>query len=249
MNRLLALHLAFAIVAVGQTTLAAETPASKLGTEIHSKIATSANQNNNRIALTLDLCSGRFDEDLVLFLIRNKIPATIFVTKLWIDKNPYGVAILKANMPLFDIEDHGEKHIPAVVGAGKRIYGILGQPDLIHLRKEVQAGADAIEQAFGVAPRWYRGATAVYDEQALDEITRLGFKTAGFSVNADAGATLGQAAIIERLRRVKGGDVIIAHMNKPPSYTAEGLSIGLLELLKKGLVFVRLDQVELKTVK
>lgn len=220
-------------------------PTNKPWSEIHDAIVAISGQSNNRIALTLDLCSGRFDEDLLLFLIRNRIPATVFVTKIWLDKNPYGIAKLKANLDLFDIEDHGENHIPAVIGAGKRVYGILGEPDLIHLRKEVQSGAQAIEQTFGIAPRWYRGATAVYDAQAAAEIQRLGYKIAGFSINADSGATLSQTAIIERLKRVKGGDVIIAHMNKPPSQTAEGLSIGLLELLKKGLVFVRLDQVEL----
>lgn len=219
-------------------------PTGKPWSEIHNRIVTKNDQGNNRIALTLDLCSGRFDEDLLLFLIRNRIPATVFVTKMWLDKNPYGVAKLKANLDLFDIENHGEKHIPAVIGQGKRVYGILGEPDIIHLRNEVLLGGQAIEQTFGIASRWYRGATAVYDAQAADEIKRLGFKIAGFSVNADSGATLSQAAVIERLKHVKGGDIIIAHMNKPPSQTAEGLSIGLLGLLKKGLVFVRLDQVE-----
>ena len=78
----------------------------------------------------------------------------------------------------------------------------------------------------------------------------MGYKIAGFSVNADAGATLKRRQIEERLSHVTGGDVIIAHMNKPASDTAEGLSSGLLALLRRGLVFVRLDQVELvETVK
>jgi len=38
-------------------------------------------------------------------------------------------------------------------------------------------------------------------------------------------------------------------MNKPASDSAEGLSTGLLQLLKNGFVFVRLDQVELKVVR
>jgi len=42
------------------------------------------------------------------------------------------------------------------------------------------------------------------------------------------------------------GDVIIAHMNKPASDSAEGLSVALLHLLKQGFVFVRLDQVDLQ---
>lgn len=222
---------------------AAELPTKPM--EIHSRISGNANQ----VALTLDVCSGAFDSDLLNFLLRNRIPATVFATKRWLDKNPQGVALLKANLDLFDVEDHGEKHIPAVIGKRKKVYGITGQPDIVALRREVQGGADAVEKYIGVAPQWYRGATAEYDQQASDEIRRMGFKIAGFSVNADAGATLKRAQIAQRVRRVQGGDVIIAHMNKPASDTAEGLSDGLLDVLRRGLVFVRLDQVELMQVK
>jgi hypothetical protein len=114
--------------------------------EIHDRIAGNE-RPNNRIALTLDACSGQFDEDLILFLIRNRIPATLFVTKKWLDRNAHGLAILKANLDLFDIEDHGESHIPAVLGAGRKVYGIPGEPDSLHLRQEVLGGARAIEEA------------------------------------------------------------------------------------------------------
>jgi peptidoglycan/xylan/chitin deacetylase (PgdA/CDA1 family) len=213
-------------------------------TEIHDRIA-SGPATNQAVALTLDACSGAFDEDLIQFLIRNRIPATIFATKKWLLRNPYGLSVLKKNLDLFDLEDHGENHVPAVIGAGRKVYGIPGEPDILHLRREVQEGARAIESATGVAPHWYRGATGEYDQQAADEIRRMGYKIAGFSVNADAGATLKMAQIMDRLRHVRGGDVIIAHMNKPASDTAEGLSGGLLDLVRRGLVFVRLDQVDL----
>jgi peptidoglycan/xylan/chitin deacetylase (PgdA/CDA1 family) len=217
-------------------------------TEIHDRIAQGSGAGN-RVALTLDACSGAFDEDLIVFLIRNRIPATLFATEKWLLENPAGLALLKAHLDLFDIENHGENHIPAVIGAGRKVYGIPGEPDMLHLRREVQEGARAIEAATGVAPPWYRGATAEYDQQAADEIRRMGYRIAGFSVNADAGATLSRSEIIERLRQVQGGDVIIAHMNKPRSGTAEGLSAGLIELLRRGLVFVRLDEVDLMEVK
>lgn len=229
--------------------MSAPVSADALPIEIHDRIVQTAATANNRVALTLDACSGAFDSDLNRFLIRNRIPATLFATKKWLDKNPMGVAMLKANLDLFDIEDHGENHIPAVIGAGKKVYGIPGEPDVLHLRKEVLAGASAIEHATGVPAHWYRGATAEYDQQASEEIRNMGFKIAGFSVNADAGATLKKPQIIERLRHVRGGDVIIAHMNKPASDTAEGLTVGLAELRQRGFVFVRLDEVDLELVR
>jgi peptidoglycan/xylan/chitin deacetylase (PgdA/CDA1 family) len=215
--------------------------------EIHNKIHTN-DALRNRVALTLDACSGAYDHELIDFLILKKIPTTIFVTKKWIDANAHGMAVLKRHLDLFDIEDHGENHIPAVIGAGRRVYGILGEPDLLHLRREVLEGARAIEKKTGVSPRWYRGATAAYDPQAIAEIRRMGFKLAGFSINVDAGATLRRAQIIARMRNVKAGDVLIAHMNKPKGDSAEGLIVGLADLQRRGFIFVRLDQVELDEV-
>ena len=192
------------------------------------------------VALTLDACGGAFDADLVRFLVEHRIPATIFATKLWLDRNPEGVAILKRHAELFDIEDHGAKHVPAVIGAGRRVYGIAGNPDVEHLREEVLQGAKAIEQATGTKPLWYRGATALYDPLAILDIEAMGYRIAGFSLNADAGATLSKSEIVARIRAAKSGDILIAHMNKPRSDTAEGLAEGLSGLLAKGFRFIRL---------
>jgi peptidoglycan/xylan/chitin deacetylase (PgdA/CDA1 family) len=215
--------------------------------EIHDQLV-SQSGSVKKVALTLDACSGKFDDDLIEFLIQKKIPATIFATKKWLEENPKGLSIIKAHLDLFDVEDHGEKHIPAVIGTGRKVYGIPGEPDVIHLRREVSEGALAVEEATGIAPHWYRSATAEYDPQAIKEIDKMGYKIAGFSVNADAGATSTKIAIEKKMEHVKDGDVIIAHMNKPASDTAEGLAVGLAYLIKAGFSFVRLDQVVLKEI-
>ena len=240
------------LVIAALPALALASTASALGqiSELHNRIAPFPdNISGGRVALTLDACGGGFDVELIQFLIQQRIPATLFVTKKWLDKNPLGTAMLTAHLDLFDIEDHGENHIPAVIGAGRKVYGIPGVAGVPQLRQEVLAGASAIERATGVPARWFRGATAEYDVQAADEIRRMGFSIAGFSVNADAGATLKKPQIVERLRRVRDGDVIIAHMNKPASDTAKGLIVGLAELRQRGLVFARLDQLTLVDVK
>ncbi len=238
--RRLAAGLFLAGIATGLAAAGAPPPI-----EVHDRIASEA-AAERRVALTLDACEGGFDAELVDFLIRTRIPATIFATHRWLARNPAGLAVLKAHLDLFELEDHGDRHVPAVIGPGRTVYGIPGEPDIVHLRREVLGGAQAVEQATGVAPRWYRGATAQYDEQAIGEIGRMGFGIAGFSVNADAGATLPRTAIEDRMRHVRGGDVILAHMNRPSSDTAEGLRPALLELLRRGFVFVRLDQVALQ---
>jgi peptidoglycan/xylan/chitin deacetylase (PgdA/CDA1 family) len=209
--------------------------------EIHQTLVTE-NSQDKVVALTLDACGGSFDADIIQYLTAQKIPATIFVTQKWLNKNPAAFAELKSRRDLFDIEDHGARHVPAVVGRGRQVYGIPGSPDMESLKQEVSGGADAIEKLSGTKPRWYRGATAEYDREAINTIKAMGYQIAGFSVNADAGATLSQASIVKRLKAVKNGDIIIAHMNKPRSASAEGLSEGLSWLTTQGFRFVKLNQ-------
>src|SRR5262245_23248330 len=208
--------------------------------ELHQRLDLSNLSGQNVVALTLDACSGTFDAALVRFLIDHRIPATIFATRRWLERNPEATAILTAHPDLFDIEDHGANHVPAVIGVGRRVYGIAGSPDVAHLREEVSLGAQAVEQATGARPRWYRGATALYDPQAVGDIEAMGYRIAGFSLNADAGATLSASKVAARIRAARSGDILIAHMNRPRSATAEGLAQGLSELQTRGYRFVLL---------
>ena len=198
-----------------------------------------------RVALTLDACGGGFDEALARFLIERRIPATLFVTRRWLERNRDAVALLLAHRELFQIEDHGAAHVRAVIGADRRVYGLPGARDLAALRAEVEQGAAAVRGATGVAPRWYRGATARYDPEALRAIDRWGYWAAGFSLNADAGATLGAAAVAQRVMQATDGDVILAHINHPQSGTGAGLMRALPQLQARGIRFVRLDAVTL----
>jgi peptidoglycan/xylan/chitin deacetylase (PgdA/CDA1 family) len=210
--------------------------------ELHQRLDLPPQLDTKTVALTLDACGGAFDEHLIGFLIEHRVPATIFTTKRWLDRNPVGAAELAAHDDLFEIEDHGADHIPAVIGAGRRVFGIRGEPDVAHLQREIVGGAQAVRQLNGYAPRWYRGATAEYDPSAIKLIRAMGYQIAGFSVNADGGATLHRNAIVARLKAVRGGDIIIAHMNKPTSDTAQGLADGLTWLLAQGFRFVTLNE-------
>jgi len=217
--------------------------ASSRPVEVHQLLALP--QPGTQIAaLTLDACGGGYDAKLIRFLVEERIPATVFATRKWIERNAQGVTMLRSHPELFDIEDHGANHVPAVIGLGRRVYGIAGNPDVAHLESEVRDGAAAVEAVTGNAPHWYRGATAEYDPQALQVIVAMGYKVAGFSVNADAGATLKRETIVARMNAVRPGDIIIAHMNKPGSDTAEGLASGLKSLLVRGFHFVTLGEMD-----
>lgn len=222
--------------------------ASPRAIEVHERLALAPNASDKIAALTLDACGGGYDAFLVDYLVKHNIPATVFVTRRWLAVNAAGVAILQAHRALFEIEDHGANHVPAILGAGRRIFGLRGELDQAHLRSEVEDGASAVRAQTGIEPRWYRGATGVYDADALRAIAAMGYRVAGFSVNADDGATLPRDAIVARLAAVRSGDIIIAHMNRPRAATGRGLAIGLDHLTRDGFRFVRLSDYELKAV-
>ena len=230
-------------VALLTTTL---TAAAQPLVEPHHRLEMADNATRAGVALTLDACGGAFDTDLIALLVAHRVPATIFATRKWILRNPAGVAALLEHPDLFDVEDHGSAHVPATLSPGRRVYGMAGAGTVAQLRSEVSLGAEAITQATGRAPRYYRGATAMYDTESLKTIQDMGYQIAGFSVNADAGATLSQAGVVARLRSVQAGDIVIAHMNKPASHTARAFAVALPELLARGLVFVKLAQGRLK---
>lgn len=215
--------------------------------ELHQKLDIAGQEKI--AALTLDACGGGFDADLIAFLSGRGIPATIFATRKWIRRNPDAVAQLLAHHDLFDIENHGANHVPAVIGKDKLVYGIPGELDVAHLKREVSQGATAVQKASGTAPHWYRGATAEYDQESLKVIAGMGYKVAGFSVNADSGARLSRTRIVARLKKVRSGDIIIAHVNRPDSDTAEGLAIGLKDLQEQGFRFVKLNDFKVRPLR
>lgn len=191
------------------------------------------------VALTLDACSGAADSRILDALVQNRIPATVFVTARWLKRNPEALRQMLNHADLFQIENHGARHLPAVDHPAS-VYGIpaAGSPEAV--KAEVSGGALAVTAATGQAPRWYRGATGKYSTSALALIVAEGEAVAGYSLIADDGASLPAPAVVHRLSKARDGDVIIAHVNHPEKPAGQGLVTGILALKAKGYVFVRL---------
>lgn len=192
------------------------------------------------VALTLDACSGQTDQRILGVLVENDIPATIFVTARWIRHNQPSLAVMKSRPDLFEIENHGENHVPAV-DRPVAVYGIAaaGSPEAV--RSEVEGGAHAIMQAGFPAPRWFRGATARYSPSAIAAIRAMGYEIAGYSVNGDGGSLLPARVAERKIAEARNGDVVIAHINQPTHEAGAGVVRGILALKARGVVFTRLD--------
>lgn len=194
------------------------------------------------VALTFDACGGRTDHRILDMLVSQRIPATIFVTGLWLRHNASSLALMLAHPDLFEIENHGARHVPAV-DRHAVIYGIpaAGSPDAVRL--EVSGGAAAIRTAAGVTTHLFRGATAEYTASSMALIRSMGFGIAGFSIAADGGGLLGVAATARKFEAARNGDVLLAHINKPGNPAGLGVVKGVLALKARGYRFVRLADV------
>jgi len=170
------------------------------------------------IALTFDACGGRggsgYDHNLIDFLRRREVPATLFLNSRWIDANPAAFRQL-AGEPLFEIANHGTRHLPLSV-TGRSAYGIAGT----------------------------RNAGEVYDEVAGNQakLTRLlGERFVSFSVNGDGGATFTPEQVRRAVTAATSGSIVICHMNHPDRGTAGGIAAAVPYLLASGYRFVRLS--------
>lgn len=200
------------------------------------------------IALTLDACGGPkgsgYDTELIRFLEREGIPATLFVNARWIDANSETFLRLARN-PLFTIANHGFRHRPASVN-GRGIYGINGTKSVGELTDEIWLNTEKIRLLTGTRTEYYRSGTAYYDEVAVQVAERLGHKVIGFNVIGDGGATFTKNQVRTALITSKPGSIVILHMNHPGKGIAEGFEAAVPILRSRGFRFVKLSDYPLK---
>ncbi len=192
------------------------------------------------VALTLDACGGATDMRIIRTLLDLSVPATIFVTGLWLRGNAEALGLLRDRRDLFTLQDHGELHLPPVLGS-RRVYGLAVAGTLDAVRREVERGAELVAATGAPGPRWYRGAAGLYSPDALALIQDMGFAVAAYSLNGDQGASLPAASVAHRIASAVSGDVIISHVNQPRRPSGAGVAEGVRALHASGAVFVGLD--------
>lgn len=200
-------------------------------------IVTTFPVTGRQVALTFDACRGGCDEGLLDVLQRNNIPAVLFFNEHWIDQHRDRAAQLASN-PLFEIGNHGTRHVPLSVN-GRAAYGIRGTRSAAEAVDEVLVNQGRITALTGKAPTWFRPGTAHYDDVAVQIVRDLGLQPLGFSVNGDSGATLPAAKVCANVTAATPGSIVISHMNRPGSGTAAGYARAIAGMRAAGWEFVR----------
>lgn len=202
------------------------------------------------VAFTFDACGGwrkdGYDKELIDFLIAEKIPATLFVTGLWIDGN-YQTFVELSKNPLFEIENHGYVHQPCSMN-GECKYGIRGTQNAAEAYDEIEANEEKIKEISGRRPLFYRSATAYIDEASVHLANLMGVSVVSFDVlSGDAVATEKVEVIKENvLKGVRPGSIIIMHFNHPEGHTYEALKLIIPQLRKEGYSFGLLKDFQLR---
>ncbi len=190
-----------------------------------------------RVALTLDGCEGRtpawFDERVLGFLIREKVPATLFLGGRFAERNAGRVRELAA-LPFIEIENHSYSH-----------FQHMEKLERAHFVREIKQAEEILQGLTGHSPRYFRFPAGNFDRPSLQTVEGLGYRVVHWTfASGDPDRHL-KAAALEKwvLSRAANGSILIFHVNGRGWATGEALPEIVHGLKAKGYRFVRLDEV------
>lgn len=166
------------------------------------------------VALTFDLCPVRkgagYDQELVDYLIEQKIPATFFMSGKWMAKHDQQVQAL-LQVPFFEIGTHGEVHAHLPLhSADEQKQEILGPVRL--LKTKYHHDATLFRPPYGE-----------FNDDTVTMVRSLGLQFILWNVvSGDPDPTITATQIEDRLKRtVRRGSVIVMHANGKGKHTHE----------------------------
>lgn len=204
--------------------------------------------NNKVIAFTFDACIGKnndYNAPLIDFLIKERIPATLFVSGLWIDDN---MAVFKklSTDTLFEIGNHGLLHRLCSLD-GETKYGVASTQNISEVIDEMELNARKIAELTGKRPQFFRSATAYTDETCAKIANQLGMRVINFDILSGDAIPFTPPKVIKDniINNAKPGAIVIMHFNHPQWYELEALQMAIPELRAKGYRFVKLTHEKL----
>ena len=188
-------------------------------------------RESQMIALTFDACPttlpDEYDEKVIEILLREKTPATLFLSGRWVEKNQEKVKFL-ASQPQFEIANHTFWH-PHLL-----------EKDDGRILRELKRTQAIIKKLTGDTPRYFRPPYGEVDERVAAIATTAGLTTIQFDIaSGDPDGNLSPQRIVRSvLREAKGGSIIVFHMNRRGVHTAEILPDVIAGLRRKGFTLV-----------
>jgi len=192
-------------------------------------------RESKMIALTFDACpTGKpeeYDEKVVEVLLKEKVPATLFMSGRWVEKNPEKAKFL-ADQSQFEIAGHSYYHPH-----------MMEKTDERDLREFTRTQA-IIKKVTGKKPQYFRPPFGEVDERVAKLAAQAGLVTIQYDIaSGDPDPNLSAQRIARAVvREAKGGSIVVFHMNKNGVHTAEVLPEVIEGLRKKGFTFVTVGE-------
>lgn len=199
-------------------------------------------RSSPKVAVTFDLCptllEDEYDQELIDILIRENVPATLFMSGRWVEKHKEKARFL-GSQPLFEIANHSYYHPH-----------LLEKPD-DGIRRELERTQAIIKKVTGKTPRYFRPPFGEVDERLAKLAAESGLVTIQYDLaSGDPDPGLQGKTIIRRvLKAAKGGSIIVFHANLKGVHTAEIMPDIIAGLRKHGFELVTVGNMLEKEVK
>lgn len=192
-------------------------------------------RQSGTIALTFDACPtgqpDEYDEKVIEVLLREKAPATLFMSGRWVEKNTEKAKYL-AEQPQFEIANHAYWH-PHML-----------EKDDARILRELKRTQAIIKKVAGKTPRYFRPPYGEVDERLARLAKSAGLVTIQYDIaSGDPDPGLAPQRIVRGvLRNAQGGSIVVFHMNRKGVHTAEVLPEVIKGLREKGFTLVTVGE-------
>ena len=184
--------------------------------------------------ITFDACATRtqdngFDQGLYDLVVKEKLPATVFVSGRWVETHPAAFTMLVAN-PLLEFGNHSYDH-----------------PHMTQLDEAAIVGevtrTNALIATYGRRAIAFRPPFGDVDARLVEIVRRTGLPTVTWDVvSGDPGKRATKEGIERQvIGRARPGSIIIFHINGRAPHTVEALPTILANLRARGFTFAPLS--------
>ena len=192
-------------------------------------------RSSSKIALTFDACpTGKldeYDEKVIDILLKGNVPATLFMSGRWVEKNPEKTKLL-ASQPQFEIAAHSYYHPHMMEKDDERVL------------RELKRTQTLIRKITGRTPQYFRPPFGEVDERIAKLAAEAGLITVQYDIaSGDPDPDLSPQKIVRSvLRDAKGGSIIVFHMNRNGVHTADVLPQIINGLRERGFTLVTIGE-------
>ncbi|RYF11140.1 MAG: hypothetical protein EOO40_03860, partial [Deltaproteobacteria bacterium] len=209
-------------------------PVEPLGDTLIDTVLWRDNEDDKRVALTFDACStfyhGQYNRAVIDALVKEQIPATLFIGGHWAETHPTELQFLAAH-PQFELGNHTYSHPHMTLLSPER------------QREELLWTQYLIFSLTGHVPRFWRPPYGETDDALTYTTAQLGLYTVEFDLPAgDADLNISPTRLRDWvLHKATSGSIVVMHMNHPTSKTALVLPEIARTLRARGYTFAKVS--------